>query len=260
MPNLVAYDLAGVQPMSGPTGLIFAMRSRYTNQMELKHSSTKQILHSLDRMMDNNTTGDFWCCFWYGYYHKQETTPVLNPTGSADQLAYNVGQGMRTDAEEPQAMQQVSVQRDGIQLSRKFLVTAKSRALKAEYSLELAQDIKAIHGLNAEAELQTFSPLRFLQRSTVKSFEPSTRPLSKVLPSTPQLLVSSTSTSTPTVVGLLRSSRVYSSKSSAMQTRLHRELVEERATSSCALQTLHPHCPCMLAYLITPLHSTQTST
>jgi hypothetical protein len=49
MPNLVAYDLAGVQPMNGPTGLIFAMRSRYTSQSELKHCSTKQTLHSLVR-------------------------------------------------------------------------------------------------------------------------------------------------------------------------------------------------------------------
>ena len=142
----------------------------------------------------------------------------------------------------------------------KVLVEAKSRALKAEYSLELAQDLKAIHGLNAEAELANILSSEILaeiNREVIRTIYKTAE--QGAVPQTLQLLVHSTSTLTPTVVGLLRSSRVYSSKSSAMQTQSHRELVEERATSSCAPQTLHPHCP-WLAYLITPLHSTQTST
>jgi len=111
MPNLVAYDLAGVQPMSGPTGLIFAMRSR--------------------------------------------NPALLNPVGTAttNPSPYNVGQGLRTDSAEnldgtgADAFNQMAFSIE------KVTVTAKSRALKAEYSLELAQDLKAIHGLNAEAEL-----------------------------------------------------------------------------------------------------------
>jgi hypothetical protein len=153
MPNLVAYDLAGVQPMSGPTGLIFAMRSRYTNQ-----SGTEALFNEADTAFSgqdsgfNNTSGMSGVASGMGTTAQSGSNPsVLNPTGSADQLAYNVGQGMRTDDAENLG---VSDQFNEMAFSiEKVTVTAKSRALKAEYSLELAQDIKAIHGLNAEAEL-----------------------------------------------------------------------------------------------------------
>ena len=153
MPNLVAYDLAGVQPMSGPTGLIFAMRSRYTNQ-----SGTEALFNEADTAFSgqdsgfNNTTGMSGVASGMGTTAQSGTNPsVLNPTASADELAYNVGQGMRTDdAENLGVTDQFNEMAFSIE---KVTVTAKSRALKAEYSLELAQDIKAIHGLNAEAEL-----------------------------------------------------------------------------------------------------------
>ena len=153
MPNLVAYDLAGVQPMSGPTGLIFAMRSRYTNQ-----SGTEAMFNEADTSFSgqdsgfNNTTGMSGVASGMGTTSQSGSNPsVLNPTASADELAYNVGQGMRTDDAENLG---VSDQFNEMAFSiEKVTVTAKSRALKAEYSLELAQDIKAIHGLNAEAEL-----------------------------------------------------------------------------------------------------------
>ena len=153
MPNLVAYDLAGVQPMSGPTGLIFAMRSRYTNQ-----SGTEALFNEADTAFSgqdsgfNNTTGMSGVASGMGTTSQSGSNPsVLNPTASADELAYNVGQGMRTDDAENLG---VSDQFNEMAFSiEKVTVTAKSRALKAEYSLELAQDIKAIHGLNAEAEL-----------------------------------------------------------------------------------------------------------
>ena len=124
----------------------------------------------------------------------------------------------------------------------KVTVTAKSRALKIEYSLELAQDLKAIHGLNAEAELANILSTEILaeiNREVIRTIYKIAEPGAAA--NTQQLLVSSTSTSTPTDVGLLRSSRVSCSKSRVMLTQSHKELVEERATSSCALQTLLLH-------------------
>ena len=155
MPNLVAYDLAGVQPMSGPTGLIFAMRSRYTNQ-----SGTETFYNEVDSAFSGQDKGsDLTNGFadadaGIGTNTQAGTNPsVLNPVGTATSTAYNVGGGMRTDDAESldgtgnDAFNQMAFSIE------KVTVTAKSRALKAEYSLELAQDLKAIHGLNAEAEL-----------------------------------------------------------------------------------------------------------
>jgi len=155
MPNLVAYDLAGVQPMTGPTGLIFAMRSRYTSQ-----SGTEAFYNEVDSAFSgrdkasNGEDGMSDPIAGMGTTAQSGTNPsVLNPVGSASSLAYRVGQGMRTDDAESldgtgnNAFNQMAFSIE------KVTVTAKSRALKAEYSLELAQDLKAIHGLNAEAEL-----------------------------------------------------------------------------------------------------------
>ena len=157
MPNLVAYDLAGVQPMSGPTGLIFAMRSRYTNQ-----EGTEAFYNEADTAFSgqddgfNLTAGMTDAAVGMGTTSQTGTNPsVLNPVGTAttNPSPYNVGQGMVTgDAENLGAG--VGDQFNQMAFSiEKVTVTAKSRALKAEYSLELAQDLKAIHGLNAEAEL-----------------------------------------------------------------------------------------------------------
>ena len=154
MPNLVAYDLAGVQPMSGPTGLIFAMRSRYTNQSgnEAFFNEVDSAFSGQDAGLDE-TAGFSDAAAGIGTTTQGGTNPsVLNPVGTATSTAYNVGQGMVTgDAENldsgNDAFNQMAFSIE------KVTVTAKSRALKAEYSLELAQDLKAIHGLNAEAEL-----------------------------------------------------------------------------------------------------------
>jgi len=155
MPNLVAYDLAGVQPMSGPTGLIFAMRSRYKDQ-----SGTETFYNEVDTAFSgqssgsNLTSGISGAAAGLGTTSQSGTNPaVLNPTSSADKTAYDVGQGMVTGDSEAlgdAAGNQFNQMAFSIE---KVTVTAKSRALKAEYSLELAQDLKAIHGLNAEAEL-----------------------------------------------------------------------------------------------------------
>jgi hypothetical protein len=154
MPNLVAYDLAGVQPMSGPTGLIFAMRSRYGTQ-----SGDEALFNEADTAFsgqpfgrdDENGFSDGTAGM--GTTSQTGTNPsVLNPVSTASSIGYNVGQGLRTDSAEgldsgADAFNQMAFSIE------KVTVTAKSRALKAEYSLELAQDLKAIHGLNAEAEL-----------------------------------------------------------------------------------------------------------
>jgi len=155
MPNLVAYDLAGVQPMSGPTGLIFAMRSRYNNQ-----SGTESFYNEVDTAFSGqddgfNLTGGFSdVVAGLGTTAQSGTNPaILNPVGTATSTAYDVGQGMVTgDAENLGAGTGDQFNQMAFSIE-KVTVTAKSRALKAEYSLELAQDLKAIHGLNAEAEL-----------------------------------------------------------------------------------------------------------
>jgi hypothetical protein len=159
MPNLVAYDLAGVQPMNGPTGLIFAMRSRYANQTGTEaffnepntafsgqNSSGNLIDGMTDSTVGFGTTG--------GTPLTGATNPAaLNPQGSQTAATYPVGQGMRTDDSEALGDVGANAFNEMAFSIEKVTVTAKSRALKAEYSLELAQDLKAIHGLNAEAEL-----------------------------------------------------------------------------------------------------------
>ena len=137
MPNLVAYDLCGVQPMTGPTGLIFAMRSHYTNQTgaETFYNEVNTAFSSV--LGGANTIGD-----------KHTGT---SPTGDVN--TYNFGQGMSTAQSEALGSSgNVAFAEMAFSID-KVSVVAKSRALKAEYSMELAQDLKAIHGLDAETEL-----------------------------------------------------------------------------------------------------------
>ena len=157
MPNLVAYDLAGVQPMSGPTGLIFAMRSRYTNQ-----SGAEALFNEADTVFSGQNSGIGLTAAsdvnaGMGTTTQYGSNPgLLNPTGagtSTGASGYNVGQGMYTGDSENLGNGATNQFNEMAFSIEKVLVEAKSRALKAEYSLELAQDLKAIHGLNAEAEL-----------------------------------------------------------------------------------------------------------
>lgn len=157
MPNLVAYDLAGVQPMSGPTGLIFAMRSKYTSQANANEAFFDEADTSFSGQNAGRslTGGQSDPNAGLGTTQAQVgTNPgALNPTGSASSTAYDVGQGMTTaNAEALSGTGDAAFNQMAFSIE-KVTVTAKSRALKAEYSLELAQDLKAIHGLNAEAEL-----------------------------------------------------------------------------------------------------------
>ena len=154
MPNLIAYDLAGVQPMSGPTGLIFAMRSRYTNQRgtEAFYNEADSAFSGQNEGFDL-TSGMGDAAVGIGTTSQSGDNPgALNPSSATTQKAYPVGQGMRTDDAEDLGTSGDNFNEMAFSIE-KVTVTAKSRALKAEYSLELAQDLKAIHGLNAEAEL-----------------------------------------------------------------------------------------------------------
>jgi hypothetical protein len=133
MPNLIAYDVAGVQPMTGPTGLIFAMRSRYTNQ-----TGTESMFNEADT--------DF-----SGAGAQVGTNPAL--LNDATPGTYTNGTGMTTAAAEAKGDSAGNSFAEMAFSIEKQTVTAKSRALKAEYTMELAQDLKAIHGLDAETEL-----------------------------------------------------------------------------------------------------------
>ena len=157
MPNLVAYDLAGVQPMSGPTGLIFAMRSKYTSQANANEAFFDEADTSFSGQNAGRTlTGgvsDANAGLGTTQAQVGSNPGALNPVGSASSTGYDVGQGMTTaESEALNGAGDAAFNQMAFSIE-KVTVTAKSRALKAEYSLELAQDLKAIHGLNAEAEL-----------------------------------------------------------------------------------------------------------
>ena len=157
MPNLVAYDLAGVQPMNGPTGLIFAMRSKYNTQ-----GGTEAFYNEADTAFSGqNATDTLSAGFVQGAVGLGTTAQSGSNPGlldgtfpqTGDSSTYNVGQGMATGESENLGTSGGGQFNEMAFSIEKVTVTAKSRALKAEYSLELAQDLKAIHGLNAEAEL-----------------------------------------------------------------------------------------------------------
>ena len=150
MPNLIAYDVCSVQPMTGPTGLIFAMKSRFTSS-----SGTEALFNEPDASFSNDdAAGDLNSTAMTG------TNPaVLNDssagtyiTGGAD-YGSTTGGGMTTAEGEALGDAAANSFAEMAFSIEKSTVTAKSRALKAEYTMELAQDLKAIHGLDAETEL-----------------------------------------------------------------------------------------------------------
>lgn len=145
MPNLIAYDICGVQPMTGPTGLIFAMRAKYASQ-----GNTEALFNEADsdfsgRNAAGSSTGGF-----SSTAHSGTNPAVLNdsPAGT-----YTKGTGMSTAAAEALGDAAGNSFAEMAFSIEKSTVSAKSRALKAEYTMELAQDLKAIHGLDAETEL-----------------------------------------------------------------------------------------------------------
>ena len=147
MPNMIAYDIAGVQPMTGPTGLIFAMRSRFTNQ-----TGTEALFNEADTDFSASAAGN--TASIQAIDASAGTGQAgSDPTARASGSGYSVATGMtRAEAEALGDESQNAFQEMAFSVE-KVSVTAVSRALKAEYTMELAQDLKAIHGLDAETEL-----------------------------------------------------------------------------------------------------------
>ena len=146
MPNLMAYDVCGVQPMTGPTGLIFAMKSHYASQ-----TGAEAFYNEADTSFSNpNATGA-------NTIGQKNVGTSFDADTNGDLAAngvYNYAGGMTTAEAEALGTTTGNVEFSEMAFSiDKVTVTAKSRALKADYSLELAQDLKAVHGLDAEAEL-----------------------------------------------------------------------------------------------------------
>ena len=141
MPHLMAYDVCGVQPMTGPTGLIFAMKSKYDTQ----GSANEALFNEADT--DHSGTGTH--------------VPTDGTNNPFAQAGWTAGTGMTTAAAEDLGaggtFKEMAFSID------KTMVSAKSRALKAEYSTELAQDLKAVHGLDAETELSNILSTEILQ-------------------------------------------------------------------------------------------------
>ena len=151
MPNLIAYDICGTQPMTGPTGLIFAMRSRYAANATTANALAggETFYNEVDTTFSSVTTGGntFGQKFVGTIPGQTNTTPLANVGG------YNTGSGMSTAQAEALGADGNTMFASMAFSIEKVTVTAKSRALKAEYTMELAQDLKAIHGLDAETEL-----------------------------------------------------------------------------------------------------------
>jgi len=146
LPNLIAYDVAGVQPMTGPTGLIFAMRAKYINQ-----AGDEAFFNEANTMFSGKGSAGNP----YGFAGTTATDTGTNPVVSATLAAntYTTGIGLPTATAEYLGSDGNTAFAQMAFSIEKVTVTAQSRALKAEYSLELAQDLKAIHGLDAETEL-----------------------------------------------------------------------------------------------------------
>jgi len=148
MPNLMAYDICGVQPMTGPTGLIFAMRAMYGATRDATDRGQHEALYN-EADTDFSGTGT----------HSGSISNILATS------SYTTGTANTTTNQEAATdYNEMSFAID------KTTVTAKSRALKAEYTVELAQDLKAIHGLDAEAELSNILSKSLCLKSTAKSF------------------------------------------------------------------------------------------
>ena len=151
MPNLIAYDICGVQPMTGPTGLIFAMRSRYTSQ-----TGTEALFNEANTTFSAsskaNTASQFVVA---NTSNRSQSSSETDPTGrvKAGAAGYTVSTGMTTARAEALGDGRTNDFQEMAFSIEKVAVTAVSRALKAEYTMELAQDLKAIHGLDAEQEL-----------------------------------------------------------------------------------------------------------
>ena len=161
MPNLVAYDICGVQPMSGPTGLIFAMKSHYQENGSTLRGGPEALYNEPDSNFSASSAGS-------AVYNQTNAAggDDTHPRGTVNPSNANANPGLLNDGgtyergERGIARENAETLGSGATLFNemsfsieKTSVQARTRALKAEYTLELAQDLKAIHGLDAEQEL-----------------------------------------------------------------------------------------------------------
>lgn len=158
MPNLIAYDIAGVQPMSGPTGLIFAMKSKYKDNAD-RLAATEAFYQEANSGYSSSSLDGVTAVPKGGTQSGDSSS--LPGAGAAidsdplDGVADNFGFGQGMTTAEGEALGDAGANQFA-EMSftiERATVTAQTRALKAEYTMELAQDLKAIHGLDAEAEL-----------------------------------------------------------------------------------------------------------
>ena len=153
MPNLMAYDICGVQPMSGPTGLIFAMKSRYkTTKAGASNGDEALFDEALVNYSGDSATSSGGSEGPSGLAGVTDTDADSTIVDSGSSYVPTTGDAYTTAEAEALGNTGESFAEMGFTIE-KSTVTAKSRALKAEYTLELAQDLKAIHGLDAETEL-----------------------------------------------------------------------------------------------------------
>ena len=161
MPNLIAYDVCGVQPMTGPTGLIFALRSRYAAQ-----DGTETFYNEVNTAFTARGGANVASNGTFGAGYTNDTVPggAANNVGTlpgnttstanlAGNAVYNFAGGLPTQVAEGLGTNTTLIFPEMAFSIEKVTVSAKSRALKAEYSMEIAQDLKAIHGLEVENEL-----------------------------------------------------------------------------------------------------------
>jgi hypothetical protein len=154
MPNLIAYDICGVQPMTGPTGLIFAMRSQYANATnataggETFYNEVNTAFTGAGSLTGANTTA-----FGGTQAGTIPGNSNTSPLTAANSTTYNAATGMTRAQGEALGVDSGNTFPQMAFTIEKVVVEAKTRALKAEYTMELAQDLKAIHGLDAETEL-----------------------------------------------------------------------------------------------------------
>jgi len=149
MPNLIAYDVCGVQPMNAPTGLIFAMKAKYLGQ-----SGPEALFNEAQTFFGGTAAGDGSA--GNAPSHSGATADPLGVVGNhpeSSTLVYNAGQGMETSRAEALGDTTANGFNEMAFVIDRTSVVAKTRALKAEYTTELAQDLKAVHGLDAETEL-----------------------------------------------------------------------------------------------------------
>jgi len=153
LPNLIAYDVAGVQPMTGPTGLIFAMRAKYGSQGTAGSTDANEAFYNEANTDFSGAVSGTSNTNIFGFANTSGGDTITNPIASLTANAFTTGTGLKTAQAEILGADQGGVFQQMAFSIEKVTVTAQSRALKAEYSLELAQDLKAIHGLDAETEL-----------------------------------------------------------------------------------------------------------